>query len=88
MHCTQAGASTQLPLGTTNREKVALAVPSLSLGTALAQGEHVRTAAWLAVSWMLLWVHYGEQLVLKPKGACVGTSPTLGRICLMPLNVP
>lgn len=72
----------------TNREKAALAVLSLSLGTALAQGERVQMSGWLVVSWMLLWVHYGEQLILKPGGACVGTSSTLDRLCLMPLSLP
>lgn len=59
----------QLPLTSTNREKAALAMPPLSQGTVLAQGEHVWAAGWLGVSWMLLRVHYGEQLVLKAKEA-------------------
>jgi len=78
----------QPPLVSTNREKAALALPFLSLGTALVQGEHVWTAGWLVVFWVLLWVHCGEQLVLKPEGACVETSSTLYKIYLMPLRVP
>lgn len=43
-------------------EKAALAVPSLCLRTALAQGKYIETTG------CILWVYYEEQLFLEPRG--------------------
>lgn len=54
----------QQPLGKSSSD-----CPLSTLGTALAQGEHIQTAG------CILWVYYGEQLVLKPRGFLYGHHP-------------